>query len=51
MSNLKVQMSQSNVTSSTPGTNGLGLPFDKLKALSAAEGLRVDPERCFSAPP
>ena len=28
-----------------------GLPFDKLKALSTAEGLRVDPERRFFTPP
>jgi len=29
----------------------LGLPFDKLKAPSTAEGLRVDPERRFFTPP
>ncbi len=29
---------------------GQGLPFDKLKALSPAEGLSVDPERRFYAP-
>jgi hypothetical protein len=28
-----------------------GLPFDKLKAPSTAEGLRVDPERRFFTPP
>jgi hypothetical protein len=32
------------VNPSTPRSKGRGLPFDELKALSVAEGLRVDPE-------
>jgi hypothetical protein len=39
------------VNPSTPHHKCWGLPFDKLKALSTAEGLRVDPERCFFVPP
>jgi len=34
-----------NVNPSTPRPEVLGLPFEKLKAPSTAEGLRVDPER------
>ena len=38
------------VNPSTPRPKGQGLPFDELKALSVAEGLRVDPEpRSFTA--
>ena len=39
---------------STPSTSrpeGLRSPFDKFKALSAAEELRVDPELNFFTPP
>jgi len=44
-----------NVNPSTPRpdpstalrTSGWGMPFEKLKALSLIEGLRVDPERRF----
>jgi hypothetical protein len=35
------------VNPSTPRPEGRSLPFDKLKAPSTAEGLRVDPERRF----
>jgi hypothetical protein len=35
------------VNPSTPQDEGLGLPFNKLKAPSKAEGFRVDPERRF----
>jgi hypothetical protein len=39
------------VNPSTPRHKFWGLPFDKLKALRATEGLRVDPERRFLTPP
>jgi len=39
------------VNPSTPRPEGPDLPFDKLKAPSKSEGLRVDPERRFSTPP
>src|SRR5512136_403744 len=35
---------------STPRSEGLGLPFDKLKAASATERLRADPEWRFFTP-
>jgi hypothetical protein len=35
------------VNLSTPRAEGRGLPFDKLKALSKAEGLKVNPEPRF----
>jgi hypothetical protein len=38
------------VNPSTPRPEGLGLPFDKLKAPSKAAGLRVNPERLFIVP-
>jgi len=39
------------VNPSTPRPEGQGLPFDKLKAPSTTEGLRVDPERRSLTPP
>ena len=39
------------VNPSTPRPEGLALPFDKLKGMTAAEGLRVDPERHFFTQP
>jgi hypothetical protein len=38
------------VNPSTPQHKSWDLPFDKLKALSSIEGLRVDPERRFFTP-
>jgi len=35
----------------TPRYKCRGLPFDKLKAPSEAEGLKVDPEWRFPSPP
>jgi hypothetical protein len=45
--NLFVKPKGLDVNPSTPRPEGRGLPFDKLKALSLIEGLRVDPERRF----
>ncbi len=47
---LKSEM-RKEVNPSVPRHKCRGLPFDKLKAPSIAEGLRVDPERRFLSPP